>query len=220
MNYKPKLYFLIFLLLLASFIILTGLIAQHPIPNIDIQISELLQKHHSEFADKLMLTISLFGELPWSLLLVVLVSAIFFTLKLRRESYYILCILLTGLVILGVKNIVNRPRPSADYVRLVEINRFQSFPSGHVMSYIVFFGFMIILMKTIKNVNQKLRNFINFFSIVLIITIPFSRIYLGAHWFTDILGGFLLGLMYLMPLSYFYLKRNVDKSLAHPRYLN
>jgi membrane-associated phospholipid phosphatase len=41
----------------------------------------------------------------------------------------------------------------------------------------------------------------------LIFTIPVSRIYLGAHWFTDVLGGFMLGLICLYILSYLYLKK-------------
>lgn len=211
MHYKTKPFYLIFILLITSFITLAALISQYPLLNFDIQVSQFLQKHHSVFLDKLMLSISVFGELPWSLLLVVLIAAIFFILKYKRESYYILSILLSGLVILGVKNIISRPRPTAEYVRLVEVNRFQSFPSGHVMSYLIFFGFMIVLMKTMKGINQQLRNLITYLSGVLIVTIPFSRIYLGAHWFSDILGGFLLGLIYLIVLCFFYLKRNGDK---------
>lgn len=211
MHYKTKPFYLIFILLTTSFITLAALLSHYPVLNFDIQVSQFLQKHHSVFLDKLMLSISIFGELPWSLLLVVLIAVIFFILKYRRESYYILSILLSGLVILGVKNIISRPRPTAEYVRLVEVNRFQSFPSGHVMSYLIFFGFMIVLMKTMKGINQQLRNFITYLSGVLIVTIPFSRIYLGAHWFSDILGGFLLGLIYLIVLCFFYLKRNGDK---------
>lgn len=193
--------------LIIAFIILSILVTKHPIPAIDVKISLFVQKIHSDALDKIMLAISFFGELPWSLIMVLLVAAIFFLFKYRRESYYIISILLSGLIILGIKNIINRPRPTSFYVRLVEINRFQSFPSGHVMSYVLFFGFMIILMKTLKDIPNAIRQFVTYISAFLMISVPFSRIYLGAHWFSDTVGGFILGLICLYPLCFFYLKK-------------
>ena len=199
--------FILLCTLIIAFIFLGGLVIQHPTPQLDINISLFVQKIHSDALDKLMLAISFFGELPWSLLMVLLVGAIFFIAKYRRESYFITSILLSGLVILGIKNMINRPRPTSFYVRLVEINRFQSFPSGHVMSYILFFGFLIVLMKVLKDIPNWIRQSVTYLSAFFMLTIPFSRIYLGAHWFSDTLGGLILGLICLFPLCYFYFKK-------------
>ncbi|RZL47354.1 MAG: phosphatase PAP2 family protein [Pedobacter sp.] len=193
--------------LIICFMILSVLVIHHPVPALDVKISLFVQKIHSDILDKIMLAISFFGELPWSLLMVLAVATVFFLAKFKRESYFITSILLSGLVILGIKSIINRPRPTAFYVRLVEVNRFQSFPSGHVMSYVLFFGFMIILMRTMKNVPTLIRNLVTYISAFLMITIPFSRVYLGAHWFSDTAGGFILGLICLFPLCYFYFKK-------------
>lgn len=203
---------LLLAILIIAFIALTAFIIQHPLPNIDLAISMFVQKHHSATLDKFMLAISFFGELPWSLVMVLAVAAVFFAAKHRREAYFITAILASGLVILGAKHIFNRPRPTALQVRLVEINRFQSFPSGHVTSYILFFGFMIVLMKYMKHLSTTTRKVITYLSAFYIIAIPISRIYLGAHWFTDVIAGLLLGLICLYPLCYFYLKRNGDKA--------
>ncbi|RZK16582.1 MAG: phosphatase PAP2 family protein, partial [Flavobacterium sp.] len=61
-----------------------------------------------------------------------------------------------------------------------------------------------------KSISLKWRNFITYVSLFLVIMIAPSRIYLGAHWFTDTLGGFLLGLICLFPLCYFYFKKQRD----------
>lgn len=196
-----------FFALVVSFIILSFLVVQHPVPNLDVQISLFIQKIQSPVLDQIMLGISFFGELPWSLIMVLMVAGIFFIFKFRREAYFITSILSSALVILGVKNIINRPRPTEFYVRLVEINRFQSFPSGHVMSYILFFGFIIILMKNLKTIPNTIRQTITYISLFLMILIPFSRIYLGAHWLSDTIGGVILGLICLYPICYFYFKK-------------
>jgi len=198
----------IFLTLLISFVSLSVFIAINPIVPFDIKVSQVVQKFQAKWLDYLMLAISLFGELPWSLVSVLMVAAIFYFNKFKRESYFITLILCSGLIILVIKNIINRPRPTSFYVRLVEINRFQSFPSGHVLSYVLFFGFLIILMKDLKTIGKGWRHLITIISVFLIVMIAPSRIYLGAHWFTDTLGGFLLGLICLYPLAYFYLKKS------------
>ena len=200
-------YILLFIIsLTAGFILLGFFVSANPVPAFDLNISLFVQKYHSDVLDKIMLGISLLGELPYSLIMGVLVALLFFLFKYRRESYFIFSILFSGLVILGVKNLIDRPRPTEFYVRLVEINRFQSFPSGHVMSYIVFFGFMIVLMRQLNGIPPLTRQIITYISAFFMLTIAFSRVYLGAHWFSDTMGGLMLGLIFLFILSYFYLK--------------
>ena len=197
----------ILLVLIVAFTGLSIFIAQHPIFDADIKISLFIQQFHADWLDKVMLAISFFGELPYSLLSVVVVAAIFYWKKYKREGIFISTVLLSGLIILGIKNVINRPRPTAFYVRLVEVNRFQSYPSGHVLSYTLFFGFLIILMYNLENIPKRTKNTVTYLSAFLIVTIAPSRIYLGAHWFTDTVGGFLLGLICLFPLCYFYFKK-------------
>lgn len=195
-------------ILIIFFIALSFFVAHHLIWQFDIKTSLFIQKYQTGWLDKIMLGISFFGELPYSLLSVVIVAAIFYWQKYKREALFISTTLLSGLIILGVKNIINRPRPTSFYVRLVEVNRFQSYPSGHTLSYVLFFGFLIILMKTLPGIPKVTRLIVAYISAFLIITIAPSRIYLGAHWFTDTLGGFLLGLICLFPLCYFYFRKS------------
>lgn len=197
---------LLLAVMIISFIGLGFFVSANPVPAFDLNISLFVQQYHADRLDKIMLGISILGELPYSILMVLFVAILFYVFKYKREAYFILSILYSGLIILGVKNLINRPRPTEFYVRLVEINRFQSFPSGHVMSYILFFGFMMVLMNHLKTIPILTRRIISFISVFFMLTIPFSRVYLGAHWFTDTLGGLMLGLICLFPLRYIYLK--------------
>jgi undecaprenyl-diphosphatase len=88
---------------------------------------------------------------------------------------------------------------------LLEFTRF-GFPSGHVVHYVVFFGFILTVMIVNKKIPLFWRIFIGIFCTFLIFTISISRIYLGAHWATDVMGGYLYGFVYLGIILKFYLK--------------
>ena len=93
-----------------------------------------------------------------------------------------------------LKAILQRPRPT-EY-RIVEETGY-SFPSGHSMVSMAFYGYLIYLIyKYVKN------NYIKWISIVLlsilVCSIGISRIYLGVHYTSDVLGGFLISMSYLV----------------------
>ena len=93
-----------------------------------------------------------------------------------------------------LKAILQRPRPT-EY-RIVEETGY-SFPSGHSMVSMAFYGYLIYLIyKYVKN------KYIKWISIVLlsilVCSIGISRIYLGVHYTSDVLGGFLISMSYLV----------------------
>ena len=102
-----------------------------------------------------------------------------------------------------IKHIVRRPRPNV--LRLVEESGY-SFPSGHSMVSMAFYGIIIYLVY--KNVSNKyLKWTLIILLSLLILFIGFSRIYVGVHYFTDVASGFLLGLAYLIIYINIYNKR-------------
>ncbi|MET3115011.1 membrane-associated phospholipid phosphatase [Pedobacter sp. CG_S7] len=207
---KDKKLELIFQLLamiaLMGFILLTALIVIYPTGIIDKWFSLEIQENSSPLFDVMMTAISTPGYMKVTIPLVIGMAAIFLFFKKTRQSLFIALTLLSGLFSSVVKYFVNRPRPAKDLVRIIEITRQQSFPSGHVTFYTVFFGFLIFLMYSIKEIPQILRLSVATISALFIMMISISRIYLGAHWLTDVLGGYFLGSIVLYSLVYLYKK--------------
>ena len=101
-----------------------------------------------------------------------------------------------------LKFILQRPRPT-EY-RIINETGY-SFPSGHSMVSMAFYGFLIYLIY--KNVKNKYLK-VTLISILAILTVSIgiSRIYLGVHYTSDVLAGFLISLSYLVLYTSFYKK--------------
>ena len=127
--------------------------------------------------------------------LVTLAIILFFFIKDKKISISII----VNLVLITVINqllkfILRRPRP-IDF-RIVNETGF-SFPSGHSMVSMAFYGFLIYLIyKNIKN--KYLKYILMSLLFILIILIGISRIYLGVHYTSDVLAGFLISISYLI----------------------
>ena len=93
-----------------------------------------------------------------------------------------------------LKFIIQRPRPTE--FRIID-ERGYSFPSGHSMVSATFYGFLIYLIY--KNVKNKyLKYSLIIMLVILILLIGTSRIYLGVHYTSDVLAGFLIAISYLI----------------------
>lgn len=192
-----------------GFILLTVLVYLFPFSTVDLEVSRKVQHFHSDQLDPFMRWVSWFGVSPYSLILPVAAAILFRIFKYRREALFTLTTLLAGIVSTIVKYLINRPRPAEPFVHILEQTRQQSFPSGHVNFYVVFFGFLVVQMWVLKSIPVWIRVPVTGFCSMLILIVPFSRIYLGAHWFTDVLGGALMGIVLLYVNSCIYLKRKI-----------
>ncbi|EHG14649.1 phosphatase PAP2 family protein [Streptococcus sp. NSJ-72] len=122
----------------------------------------------------------------------VAVLAVFFLYKKWWSEAILLIgnLALTGLLVAFLKNIYQHSRPAIQH--LVEEGGF-SFPSGHALASTLIFGtLLIIVSQRIKSVQTK--RILQSLMIVMIFIIMTSRVYLGVHYPTDVLGSFLLGL--------------------------
>jgi len=201
---RKKLIAIVIVVISIGFLALSVFIAHFPTSLLDEHFSEKIQSYQSPTLSIVMEQISWFGYFPGSIIMVVVATLAFLVFKYKREALFMLFTALAGLVSTVFKIMVNRPRPSEPLVHVFKKAAQQSFPSGHVLFYVVYFGMLTLLMIQLKEIPKIIRVIVSVISLFLIFTIPFSRIYLGAHWFTDVLGGALLGVVCLYILSYFY----------------
>ena len=129
--------------------------------------------------------------------IMVIITALILVLAIKDKKIKIsLVINLLGITIINnlIKVIIARPRPEIN--KLVTETGY-SFPSGHSITSMVFYGYLVYL--TYKYINNKrIKIPLIIFLILLIPTIGLSRIYLGVHYTSDVLCGFLLGIIYLI----------------------
>jgi membrane-associated phospholipid phosphatase len=108
--------------------------------------------------------------------------------------YFILAMVGVSSLTKGMKSLSSRDRPEflGDFHGATS-----SFPSGHASGALVFYGFLIYLF-VVSKLESKWKWLINLGLSLLVILIGLSRLYLGVHFFTDIVAGYLFGLAWLL----------------------
>lgn len=181
---------------------------------VDLTVTRTLQADHGHGLEALMFTTSWLGYFPQvAALSAVVVSALFAT-GLRREAGAALFATLGGGVGALVKLAVMRPRPSAELVQVLGHIPSSGFPSGHVLSTTAFCGFLVFLGVVLLAPSAGRTALIVVLSAVIALMGP-SRIYLGQHWFSDVIGGYLLGGVWLALTIRFYRWGEARSSAPH-----
>ena len=107
-----------------------------------------------------------------------------------------------------VKALVDRPRPSDSLVNVVYPLGDPSFPSGHVLGATLFYGFLIYCAEVCIP-QRRLRRVVQSGLVLVIGLMGYARVQLGAHWPTDVVGGYALGLLILTAVI--WLHHRVDR---------
>ncbi|MEO8956269.1 MAG: phosphatase PAP2 family protein [Ktedonobacteraceae bacterium] len=205
--------FLAFYLWLLSGAIMLSFIARRTqfFPG-DMSITKELQKRHNPWLRKFMIGISEIGFPKLAVPLTVCIASIFWALRFRLEALFILLTSSSNILNALVKHLIKRPRPTNELVTVVRVINEPSFPSGHVMHYTNFFGLLIYLLATNWH-SSRLRNILIATCTSLIVAIGPSRVYLGAHWPSDVMAGYLYGGLWFGGLMTVYLR---VKAWMHP----
>jgi membrane-associated phospholipid phosphatase len=102
---------------------------------------------------------------------------------------------------------VGRPRPSSPLIHVYMPEQFPTFPSGHAVHDVVFFGFLLYVSLS-KPVSQWRYRWLliplQLYAVLNILLVGYSRVYEGSHWLTDALGGYLAGALFLALLIVLY----------------
>lgn len=178
---------------IGAFAVLTFMVKSTPFFPLDLQITDMLQSIDSPLFAAAMNLISWPGFLPQSAIIPALVVVLLYSFGLRWEAITALvAAFLPPVINVAVKEWIRRPRPTVDLVEVFRILDSYSFPSGHVMFYIGFFGFLWFLTFVLLQPSFG-RTLLLIILGSLIALVGISRIYLGQHWASDILGAALLG---------------------------
>lgn len=188
----------------AVFAALTVVVRTGPIFLIDVQITHGIQSIDSPLFAALMKVISWPGFLPQSAIITLLVAFILYLSRLHWESAVsLLASLFSWSTNELVKTLIRRPRPSVELVDVLAVLESFSFPSGHVMFYTILFGFVWYLVYALFKPSFPRSLLLGILSI-FILGVGLSRIYLGQHWASDVLGAYLLGGLMLAGTIWLY----------------
>ena len=203
-RYRAILFQVSLLVIAGGFAVLTFLVKTTPSFAIDLTITRAIQQINIQPFASLMNVVSWPGFFPQSMMIAAVIILVIYAFGLHWEAMMALIasVFSTAINIL-VKDLVQRSRPLSSLVNVVSILKSYSFPSGHVMFYLGFFGFIVFLSYTLLKPSVKRTLLLVLFG-GLIVLVGISRIYLGEHWASDVLGAYLLGSLTLIATISFY----------------
>jgi undecaprenyl-diphosphatase len=176
----------------------------------DLQVAHAIQSVHG--LDGFMSFVSFFGNgiVPFALTAITILILLWF--KLKPEAYGLLFSAAGGETLNRLlKLIIGRPRPASDLVTIMHAERSQSFPSGHVTFYVLYFGFLLFLAYAYLPRGSVARRAAITLCALPILLIGFSRVYLGVHWPSDTIGAYLFAGLWLAISVHFYRKLKLSK---------
>ncbi|MBE7704490.1 MAG: phosphatase PAP2 family protein [Cyanobacteria bacterium SIG29] len=201
MSKTDRLYILITCLII--FVLLSLLILYCPAINkIEVEAIRFIQKIFKWVNINVILFITHFGHgINWIISVLASILILLICKKFKATLFFIFTILSSQYIYSAIKLIIERPRPPF-WIRLIDMHGY-SFPSGHSTLSMITYGFLIYLVY--KHVNNSFaRSILIFLLSLLIILVGFSRIVLGVHYPTDVIGGFTLGISIICLLTILY----------------
>ncbi|WP_347374845.1 phosphatase PAP2 family protein [Aequorivita sp. Q41] len=177
------------------FVELTETIKEEILATYDQQISEFIISYRNPILTKYFIFMTNVGDVYGYLgvfSVVVLISVLLYK-SWKYILQIILVLMLASISNTILKHFINRARPGIEH--LVEVETL-SYPSGHAMAAMAFYGFLIYLFHRFK-INSILKYSIMLLLVFIILSIGVSRIYLGVHYPSDIAGGYIAGLTWV-----------------------
>ncbi|PKB78530.1 MAG: hypothetical protein BZY88_18135 [SAR202 cluster bacterium Io17-Chloro-G9] len=163
----------------------------------DEQALERIQENQTGWLDAAAAGVTRLGWTPVSISLMAGTIALLFVIRRRADA---LVVALSGIPIgLGIllKDVIGRARPENFFAGAAPSSF--SFPSGHSLFAMLFGGLLIVLIEEMP-VSTPIRRGLQAVLVLLILGVGASRVYLGVHWPSDVVGGYLFGIVALVGL--------------------
>lgn len=191
--------------------VLEDVIERDPLVLADHSIYYFFQSLRTLPGDRFMIAVTELGD---SVVVVAVTAAVFLWLAAKRSwrtaSYWVAAIAGASALNTAIKVGLHRTRPNE---LLYSGWSAFSFPSGHSTVNLALYGFFAFLVTRELPPSRRLP--VAFGCAALIFMIAVSRLYLGAHWFSDVVGGLAFGSMWLALLGLFYLRRPIERLQSH-----
>ncbi len=201
---KTRLYIASFLTFI--FIILSVLVKFDLVSSIDTFIYNLCTFKMNDILTSIFKVITFLGSTPFIVTLSVLLFVIFLICKKKNQAYLTASVIIISTILNNIiKVIIMRERP--EVLKLV-IETSYSFPSGHTMASVTIYGILLYLVNK-TDLKSGLKNTLRVILIILPILIGISRIYLGAHFASDVIGAYLVSSILLLVTTYLVDKKNL-----------
>lgn len=208
---NKEMYLRLGLVTFGLFIFLSLIVSTGILTKFDYQATVLLQSIIPRLFDTPFSTFSILGtaELTGVALLILLVLL----RKKVKIAEILLLFIVVGLIEIVGKTFIYHPQPPAEFLRtniflsmpahaVAQVAEFFSYPSGHSARTAFVSGFIIVLVTLMKGLDPVKKNLIIGGVIVFDFFMLFSRVYLGEHWITDVIGGALLGFSFAFFTAY------------------
>jgi undecaprenyl-diphosphatase len=186
-----------FLVCLVGFGLIAWMVSQPGIPPIDTATTVYLHGLANPTLDAYMDAATFLGSSP-VLIAVVGVAVVLLVIRRRRVEAVFLVVALVGTLVHNdmLKMLVQRPRPGFDWAKVWPET---GFPSGHTMNSFVVYVAIALVIWQLRGRRAGIVALV--LATVLTVRVGISRIYLGAHWLSDVIGGYLAGALWLLLLA-------------------
>ena len=199
-----------FVILLLFAFSITYAANKFPVLPFDLMSYHELREEANPAFDILMQAVSYLGETPVAASLMALTVALFVSRRQWTEAVFMLATASSSLLTFILKDVIHRARPfplDENATGLIESINQYSYPSGHVLLFVVFFGFFAYL--SWLHFSGRLRIIAIAVSLALIALIGPSRVFLGAHWASDVAGSYVIGTIWLAILILAYQRAGI-----------
>lgn len=184
--------YIIVAICLVLFVITTILVCLNKVQGFDDAVYDLVYKNHNDILDFFFIHYTKLGN---TIPTVIISFAIFIVLQKKDKLLFASAMVSTLFTNQIIKHIIQRPRPPLER-RLVEQGGY-SYPSGHTMMSLCLYGILIYLIIT-KVKDKKLKIIFTTLLTIMALLIGVSRIYVGVHYPSDVLGGYFCGLVVII----------------------